>query len=206
MRAAMFAAQRRLRLRLARWSLAVGIALAGAFAGAAENAPSRPSLLPLAQPLWSELAPAQRGVLAALEAQWNALPRTSKRSWLQLADQVPAMKPAEREKALARIREWAALTPEQRRLARNNYRLAQGLDQGERAATWEQYQSMTPEQRAVLRASGWTSNTAARHAGAPTGLAKEAARPLAATVQPTSTRRSDLQPAPGANRPAGRRN
>jgi hypothetical protein len=47
---------------------------------------------------------------------------------------------------------------------------------------------MTPEQRAVLRANGWTSNTAARHAGAPTGLAKQAARPLAATVQPTVSR------------------
>jgi hypothetical protein len=37
---------------------------------------------------------------------------------------------------------------------------------------------MTPEQQKVLREAGWTSNTAARHAGAPTGLAKEASQPL----------------------------
>jgi hypothetical protein len=41
---------------------------------------------------------------------------------------------------------------------------------------------MTPEQRAVLRTSG-TSNTAARHAGARTGLAKQAAQPLAEVVK-----------------------
>ena len=182
------------------WPLAGAIALgltgaaladdgsgSGTGSGAAHG--PRPSLLPLAQPLWSELKPAQHEVLAPLEPQWNALPATKKRSWLKLADQVPRMKPPEREKALARIREWAELTPEQRRLARNNYRLAKGLDKDEREASWEQYSSMTPEQRAVLRTNGWTSNTAARHAGAPTGLAKEAARPLPGAVLPTANQR-----------------
>ena len=175
-------------------ALLLGFALLVAAAGAQalEDEPQRASLLPLAQPLWSELNAAQREVLSPLESEWNGMPRTSKLSWLKLADRVPKMKPAEREKAQARIREWAALTPEQRRLARNNYRLAQGLGKDERVASWEQYQSMTPEQRSVLRANGWTSNTAARHAGAPTGLAKEAARPLASAAAP---------PPPGATKP-----
>jgi len=166
----------------------VVLALFARGALAQDDASRRASLLPLAQPLWSELSPSQHEVLAPLEEQWNALPRTSKLSWLKLAGRVPRMKPAERAKAEARIREWAALTPEQRRQARNNYRLAQGLDKNERAASWEQYKSLTPEQRSVLRANGWTSNTAARHAGAPTGLAKEVARPLSATVHPAVNR------------------
>jgi len=166
----------------------VVLALLSQAALAQGDSSQRASLLPLAQPLWSELSAAQHEVLAPLESQWNALPRTSKLSWLKLAARVPRMKPAERAKAEARIREWATLTPEQRRQARNNYRLAQGLDKDERAASWEQYKSLTPEQRSVLRANGWTSNTAARHAGAPTGLAKEAARPLSATVHPTVSR------------------
>ncbi len=160
---------------------AVAAVLAASLAGAADDAgtsPARPSLLPLAQPLWSDLSPKQREVLAPFERQWNALPSTSKRAWVKLADRVPKMRAADREKALKRIREWALLTPEQRRLARNNYRLAKTLDREEISADWEQYSQMTPEQRAVLRASGTTSNTAARHAGARTGLAKEAARPL----------------------------
>lgn len=156
---------------------------------AADPDPHRPSLLPLAQPLWSELTAAQHEVLEPLEPQWNALPAAKKRSWLKLADRVPRMEPADREKAQVRIREWATLTPEQRRLARNNYRLAKNLDKAEREASWEQYSTMTAEQRSVLRTSGWTSNTAARHAGAPTGLAKEAARPLPGATLPSTNQR-----------------
>lgn len=144
-------------------------------AGAAHRTP----LLPLVQPLWSELTPAQREVLAPFESQWNGWSATEKRSWVKLADRVPKMSPKARERAGARIREWAALSPEQRRLARQNYRLAKRLAPDERQAQWERYRELTPEQRAVLRTSGPTSNTAARHAGARTGLAKHAAQPLA---------------------------
>lgn len=140
--------------------------------------PPARSLLPLVQPLWSELSDAQRKVLAPLEPQWNTLTREEKRPWLSLAARLPQMSPENRARAEKRIREWAALTPDQRRLARDNYRLAKQLPKEKRVATWEQYQQMTPEQQAVLREAGWTSNTAARHAGAPTGLAKEAAKPL----------------------------
>ena len=144
----------------------------------ASAAPRSRSLLPLVQPLWSELSDSQRKILAPLESQWNTLTLAEKRPWLTLAARLPKMKTEERARAEKRIREWAALTPEQRRLARNNYRLAKKLPKEQRVATWEQYQQMTPEQQAVLRQAGWTSNTAARHAGAPTGLAKEAAQPL----------------------------
>lgn len=163
-----------------------GNGLAGPAGAADATAPVARSvvLLPLAQPLWSELPPAQRKILAPLEAQWNAMPLAKKRSWIALATRLPQMEQAQREKAQERIIEWAGLTPEQRRQARNNYRLAQTLPKDARVATWEQYQQMTPEQRNVLRINGWTSNTAARHAGAPTGLAKQAARPLPGLVPP----------------------
>lgn len=172
---------------------------------------ARPSLLALAQPLWTDLKPRQREILAPLETRWNSLPAARKRAWVQLADRLPAMAPGERARALTRINEWAALTPEQRILARNNYRLAKTLPKDERVAQWEQYQQMTPEQRAVLRANGWTSNTAARHAGATNGLAKEVAKPLAATVpgaRPTSGAAarpgtSPAGPVPAGTAPAG---
>ena len=123
-------------------------------------------------------------MLAPLEPKWNVMPLARKRVWLKLADRIPRMGPDERARALQRIQEWATLTPEERAQARNNYRLAKTLPKDTRVQQWEQYQQLTPEQQAVLRSSGWTSNTAARHAGAPTGLAKEAARPLANTVPP----------------------
>ena len=157
----------------------------------------RASLLPLARPLWSELAPAQQQILSELEPQWNGMPAARKRTWLTLAERIPRMEGAERERAEARIREWARLTPEQRNLARNNYRLAKTLPKDTRAATWEQYRQMTPEQREVLRSSGSTSNTAARHAGAATGLAKQAARPLPG-VTPRPPAQTETPPLPSA--------
>lgn len=138
----------------------------------------RPSLLPLAQPLWSELSAAQQRVLEPFAAQWNALPVSEKRAWADLAGRFPKMKPDERKRVEKRVEEWAALTPDQRRLARANYRLAQQVARENVLAEWENYQAMTPEQRSVLGTAGSTSNTAARHAGASTGLAKEAAQPL----------------------------
>ncbi|RPH45976.1 MAG: DUF3106 domain-containing protein, partial [Burkholderiales bacterium] len=122
----------------------------------------RPSLLPLVQPLWSDLSPAQQEVLAPFSAQWNALPITEKRAWADLASRFPKMKADEQKRVEKRIAEWAALTPDQRRLARANYRLAQKVGRENLLAEWENYQSMTPEQRSVLGSIG-TSNTAARH-------------------------------------------
>ena len=141
--------------------------------------PSRASLLPLAQPLWSELSPAQRQVLGPFADKWNALPVTEKRAWAELALRFPAMKPDEQKRVERRIAEWAELTPEQRRIARANYVIAQQVARENLLAQWENYQSMTPEQRSVLGAVGTTaSNTAARHVTGPTGLAAVAAQPL----------------------------
>lgn len=139
----------------------------------------RSSLLPLVQPLWSELTPTQQFVLAPFADQWNTWPLAEKRAWVELADRVPRMSAEQQARAHERIHEWAALSPEQRRLARQNYRLAQQLPKDERVAQWQQYEALTPEQKGVLRSAGTTSNTAARHAGARTALAKEAAKPIA---------------------------
>jgi len=140
--------------------------------------PARPTLLPLAQPLWSDLNPAQQQVLAPFEPQWNALPLEEKRAWADLARRFPRMKPEEQARIERRIAEWAALTPEERRIARRNYRLARQLPAEDRRADWERYQAMTPDQRTVLNEAGASRGTAARQAAAPTGLAKEAAQPL----------------------------
>jgi hypothetical protein len=144
-------------------------------------APPPPGTLQsLVHPLWSDLSESQRQVLQPFASQWNTWPAAEKRSWVALANRVPRMKPKDQARAQRRISEWAQLTPGQRQIARQNYRLArQLLPRDERVAQWERYTQLTPEQQAVLRNNGWTSNTAALHAGARTGLAKEASQPLA---------------------------
>ena len=145
---------------------------------AAEAAAERPSLVAMLEPLWVDLTEQQKKALAPFAPEWNTWPTAEKKSWVALADKLPSMSPDRQEKARRRILEWANLTPEQRRVARANYRLAKERPAQKRVEEWQSYQSMTQEQREVLRKAGSTSNTAAGHAGAATGLAKEASQPL----------------------------
>ncbi len=159
-------------------AVAQAAAADGAGTGDAETVPTT-APRPVAQPSWRELGETQREILQPFASQWNSLSPSEKRSWLALAERLPRMDAEARQRARQRIGQWAELTPEQRRIARMNYRLASQLTPEERKAHWERYATLTSEQQRVLRTSGWTSNTAARHAGARTGLAKEAAQPLA---------------------------
>ncbi len=163
---------------------ATGQAAAGASQAPAKRdpirlEPARPSLPTLAfKPGWSDLSSSQRQVLASFESQWQQLPLNEKRAWADLASRFPQMSEQDQARVQRRISEWAGLSPEERKLARANFRMAQQTGSANLQADWERYQAMTPEQRAVLGTAGSTSNTAARHAGAPTGLAKEASQPL----------------------------
>jgi hypothetical protein len=147
-------------------------------ASPAEPVPERASLVAMLEPLWIDLTEQQKRALAPFAPEWNTWPTAEKKSWVALADKLPSMSPERQEKARRRILEWANLTPEQRRVARANYRLAKERPAQKRVEEWQSYQSMTQEQQEVLRKAGSTSNTAAGHAGAATGLAKEASQPL----------------------------
>jgi hypothetical protein len=162
--------------------------------------PAKPSIAPLAQPRWSDLSTEQRQILAAFGSQWSELPSNEKRAWSDLARRFPQLGPQEQARAQSRISEWAALTPEQRRIARANYRLLQQIGKDNLATEWERYQALTPDQRAILDTAGSTSNTAARHLGAPTGLAKEAAQPLPRRAPPKPVLATDAK---GNPTPAG---
>jgi Protein of unknown function (DUF3106) len=139
---------------------------------------AKKSLTESAQPLWVDLSPSNKVFLKPFEKDWYTLSQVERKSWVNLANKVPTLNPVEQKKATAKVNEWAALTPDQRKLARANYRLAKNLNKDERKEQWQRYESLTPAQQAVLRGSGWTSNTAATHGGSATGLAKEAAQPI----------------------------
>ena len=54
------------------------------------------------------------------------------------------------------------------------------------AAAWQNYQTMTTEQRSVLRDAANGNATAATRSATPTGLAREAAQPLPRMMMPTT--------------------
>ncbi len=152
---------------------------------ATQPAPSGPVVAParnlaaMVQPLWVDLTPAQQQVLQPFAAQWNTYPQNEKRSWVKLADRFKAMPSDQQAKLQVRMRDWAGLTPDQRTGARSNFSIATKATQEKRVAEFEQYKDLTPDQRRVLRTAGSTSNTAVAKSGARSGLAPEAAQPLA---------------------------
>ena len=146
---------------------------------------SADTLWPSIGPLWSALSGEERRVLAPFEKQWNSWPVEEKKAWVLVArTRYPGMSEAERLAWHQRIEQWAALTPEQRRNARLNYRLIRRLPATQQAEEVRRFQSLTPEQRQVLETTGTTSNTAAGHAGARTGLAKQASQPMSGVATP----------------------
>ncbi|MBI3057092.1 MAG: DUF3106 domain-containing protein, partial [Betaproteobacteria bacterium] len=78
-----------------------------------------------AKPDWAELTPAQQAVLAPLKEDWSTLDTTRRRKWIKIANGYPKMKPKAQQLLQKRMQEWAKLTPEQRRVAREKYRRAE---------------------------------------------------------------------------------
>ena len=66
------------------------------------------------QPGWSQLTAPQKAVLAPLARDWDGLDNIQRRKWLGIVERYPGMKPEEQQRMQERMREWAALTPEQR--------------------------------------------------------------------------------------------
>jgi len=140
---------------------------------------NRTALLPApVVPRWNSLSPAQQTLLEPFKDSWTTLPDAEQRAWAELALRFPRLAADQQERAQKRIQEWAALTPQQRQMARSNYRLAKVLPPEARVQQYEAYRELSPEQRGVLRSAGSTSNTAAALASPTVGLAKNAAQPM----------------------------
>ena len=90
---------------LALWLAAAGVA----FAQVADK------------PAWAALTPPERQVLAPLANEWPRLSRDQRRHLIRAADHYYKMKPAAQARFQKRLHAWATMTPEQRRVARENY-------------------------------------------------------------------------------------
>jgi Protein of unknown function (DUF3106) len=73
---------------------------------------------------WTALAPNERRVLGPVQDEWDRMPGYQQQRLLSSARRYPSLQPIQKERFDARIRDWAAMTPEQRRAARETF---QGL-------------------------------------------------------------------------------
>ena len=205
------------RRNLALW-LAV-LALAGAVAdpAAAQTLPTSPAALPVAQALigkptaapsvggpgWTELSAVERDILKPLAPSWNALNPGHKSKWRQMAKSYPSLPTEEQVKMQGRMKEWVALSPQQRAQARLNFaktkELSKELTPEEKIAKWQAYQALSEEERRNLAAKAPPKPVGAAAAAKPVAPQKLATVPSLADKprNKPAPKSADVQPAPG---------
>ncbi len=111
------------------------------------------SLAVAAEPKWTELSAQRQAALKPLAGEWDSLSDLSRKKWNVVADRFPGMKPEEQKRVHARMAEWVRLTPEQRRVARENYKKSKTLPAEKKKEEWQQYQTLPDVQKQQLAAA-----------------------------------------------------
>ena len=153
---------------LAAWYFWPGLERVGPGGGAAAGSSGAAVGMPGAdgpqlfhKPLWKDLSRAQQLALQPLKNEWDAMEGTRKRKWLEMSRRFASMSPLEQERVHERMRQWVRLTPEQRSLARENFTRTRKLAPGEKAANWESYKQLSPDQKQRLAQTRKNPATAA---------------------------------------------
>ncbi|RSZ57828.1 DUF3106 domain-containing protein [Massilia atriviolacea] len=106
---------------------------------------------PLAgKPMWKDLSPPQQVALDPLKGEWDRMESVRKQKWLDIANRYSSMKPDEQLRMQERMRDWTRLTPDERRVARENYTLSKKIDKSQKSAEWEKYQQLPEEEKKKL--------------------------------------------------------
>jgi hypothetical protein len=116
-------------------------------------APSGTASVPaqqLSSTAWLSLSAVEQAALAPLAKHWSDLSEGQKRKWLAISKTFPNMAQPEQEKLHSRMVEWAALSPKDRELARLNFAQTKSVAKSDRAANWEAYQALSPDERKKL--------------------------------------------------------
>jgi hypothetical protein len=106
----------------------------------------------LDKPLWHELSRPQQVALEPLAVEWDKMEGVRKQKWLEIANRFSSMKVDEQQRVHERMRDWIKMTPEERRVVRENYTRTKKIDPGKKSAKWEQYQQLPEEQKKKLAA------------------------------------------------------
>ena len=131
------------------------------------------------KPEWQELTAAQKQALAPLTQLWPSMTEPHKRKWLALSQNFAQLPEADKNTLQSRMREWAALSSQQRAQARLNFADAKQMPQDERRSKWEAYQALSPEEKQKLAAQKPVAKVGAALAPKPVSAEKLAVPPTA---------------------------
>ncbi len=118
----------------------------------AATTPQMGTITAPSRPLWQELSSAQQQALSPLIQLWPSMTEPHKRKWLAVSQNFAQLSTDERATIQSRMREWAALTAQQRAAARLNFANAQQLLQEDKRAKWEAYLALPNEAKQKLAA------------------------------------------------------
>lgn len=129
-------------------------------------------------PPWTSLGKAQQTALAPLEHSWAGLSEGQKRKWIAVAANYSNLQQPEQEKLHSRMAEWAALSPADREVARLNFAQSKAIAKPGKAADWEAYQALSPDERKKLAEGAKSKPVGAAVAIKPIAPEKLAAVPV----------------------------
>lgn len=110
---------------------------------------------PKKNPSWADLTPAQQQTLQPLAVEWDTLDAGRRAKWIGIAKRYPAMSEPEQKRVQTRMSDWVKLTPDQRRVAREQYRKIGKLPPAKREVVtqqWEEYQQLPADVKKNLAA------------------------------------------------------
>lgn len=149
-----------------------------------------------ARPHWKDLTLAQQQALTPLAQLWPTMTEPHKRKWLAISQNFAQLSSDEKSIVQGRMREWAALSPQQRTLARLNFADVKQLPQDEKRTKWEAYQALSPEAKQKLATQQPNPTLGAAPAVRPVSANKLAAPPTAGSSTKPLPRIDTQQAAP----------
>ncbi len=106
---------------------------------------------------FSQLSPDEQRVLAPLHGEWESFSAQRKKKWRDVANRYPSLSAEEQQRLTTRMQGWERMTPEDRRVAREQLREmkkpdVRALEQREDLKRkWGEYRDLPPEQQQALR-------------------------------------------------------
>ena len=105
---------------------------------------------------WHNLSELQRKALQPLAPHWAQISPAQKSKWLAISVNFDKLSNKEQTVLHERMADWAALSPQQRALARLSFNETKSLDPGEKKSQWEAYQALSSDDKKKLAAQQTT--------------------------------------------------
>ena len=101
---------------------------------------------------WQNLSELQRNALQPLAPYWSQISPAQKNKWLAISANFDKLSNKEQTVLHERMADWAALSPQQRALARLSFNETKNLGADEKKSQWEAYQALSSDDKKKLAA------------------------------------------------------